>query len=174
ADNFKKWAQEAGVDPAKTEELLKTKKPSAKVDADIAVASKIGASGTPAFRINGVTLTGAQHYEKLMEIIDQQLAEAKKLVDSGTKPADVYTKLDAKNAKAAPAGKEKGGKDVADAAPDNTVWAVPVYADDPVKGGKDALVTIVEFSEFQCPFCKRVGPTIKQILETYGDDVRIV
>jgi len=174
ADNFKKWAQEAGVDPAKMEELLKTKKPSAKVDADMAVASKIGASGTPAFRINGVTLSGAQPFEKFKEIIDQQLAEAKKLVDSGTKPADVYTKLVAKNAKAAPAGKEKGGKDDADAAPDNTVWAVPVYADDPVKGGKDALVTIVEFSEFQCPFCKRVGPTIKQILETYGDDVRIV
>jgi len=46
--------------------------------------------------------------------------------------------------------------------------------DDPVKGPSDAKVTIVEFSEFQCPFCARVQPTVNQILEEYGDDVRIV
>jgi protein-disulfide isomerase len=34
-------------------------------------------------------------------------------------------------------------------------------------------VTIVEFSDFQCPFCSRVNPTIKQITETYGKDVGI-
>ena len=35
-------------------------------------------------------------------------------------------------------------------------------------------MTIVEFSDFQCPFCKRVNPTIKRIEDEYGDDVRIV
>ena len=44
----------------------------------------------------------------------------------------------------------------------------------PVKGGKNAKVTIVEWSDFQCPFCKRVTPTLDQIHETYGDQVRIV
>ncbi|MEL6341158.1 MAG: thioredoxin domain-containing protein [Myxococcota bacterium] len=42
------------------------------------------------------------------------------------------------------------------------------------KGPDDAWVTLVEISDFQCPFCNRVGPTMKQIEETYGDDVRIV
>ena len=41
-------------------------------------------------------------------------------------------------------------------------------------GPADALVTIIEFSEFQCPFCKRVIPTVNKIKETYKDDVRIV
>ncbi len=85
------------------------------------------------------------------------------------KPAEVYPKLVAENSKAAPE-QEKGQEPPVD----TTVWKVPVDSDDPVKGGKDALVTIVEFSEFQCPFCKRVEPTIKQILDTYKDDVRIV
>ena len=42
------------------------------------------------------------------------------------------------------------------------------------KGPSDALVTIVEFSEFQCPFCTRVLPTLQKIRDTYKDDVRIV
>ena len=43
-----------------------------------------------------------------------------------------------------------------------------------IKGGADAKVTIVEYSDFECPFCNRALPTIQQVLDTYGDDVRIV
>lgn len=44
----------------------------------------------------------------------------------------------------------------------------------PSKGPESAPVTIVEFSEFQCPFCARVAPTLKQIEDTYQGRVRIV
>ena len=44
----------------------------------------------------------------------------------------------------------------------------------PTLGPETAKVTIIEFSDFQCPFCKRAGPTLKQIHETYGDQVKIV
>ena len=43
----------------------------------------------------------------------------------------------------------------------------------PSKGPTNAPVTIAEFSDFQCPFCSRVGPTVKKIEEVYGDKVRI-
>ena len=45
----------------------------------------------------------------------------------------------------------------------------------PAKGGAaGAPITIVEFSDFQCPFCGRVNPTLLQAKEKYGDKLRIV
>ena len=46
--------------------------------------------------------------------------------------------------------------------------------DDPVKGPATAKITIIEFSDFQCPFCARAVPTMEQIFKTYGDKVRLV
>ena len=44
----------------------------------------------------------------------------------------------------------------------------------PVRGPAKAAVTIVEFSDFECPFCRDVQPALKQIGETYARDVRLV
>ncbi|HEX5888206.1 MAG TPA: thioredoxin domain-containing protein [Pyrinomonadaceae bacterium] len=44
----------------------------------------------------------------------------------------------------------------------------------PVKGPAKAAVTIVEFSDFECPFCAQVQDTLKQIMERYGGQVRLV
>ena len=43
----------------------------------------------------------------------------------------------------------------------------------PVLGPEDAEITIVEFSDFQCPFCKRVVPTIHQLVKEYDGKVRV-
>lgn len=46
--------------------------------------------------------------------------------------------------------------------------------DDPTQGPANAPVTIVEFSDFQCPFCSRVEGTLAQVLANYKDKVRFV
>lgn len=46
--------------------------------------------------------------------------------------------------------------------------------DSPVRGPADARVTIVEFADFQCPFCLRVEPTLHRVLEEHPRDVRLV
>src|SRR5204862_1044705 len=55
----------------------------------------------------------------------------------------------------------------------NRVYAVKT-SDAPVRGPASAPVTIAEFSDFQCPFCSKVGPTIKQVEAVYKDKVRVV
>jgi protein-disulfide isomerase len=51
---------------------------------------------------------------------------------------------------------------------------VAVTPGDPFKGAANAPITIVEFSDFQCPYCARVNPTLEQVMKTYGDKVKIV
>jgi protein-disulfide isomerase len=171
-ENFGKWAAASGVDAAKFQAAYTAKKFAAKVDEDMAMATKVGATGTPAFRINGVTLSGAQPFDNFKQIIDQQIEEANKLLKAGTKPADLYTTLSKKFF--APEKPPEQNKQAAPEEDDKTVWRVPVTAKDPVEGPADALVTIVEWSEFQCPCCKRVNPTIKQFRDSCAADVRVV
>jgi len=47
-------------------------------------------------------------------------------------------------------------------------------ADSPVKGGAEAPVTIVEFSDFQCPFCAKATPIVAEVLKKYPDKVKYV
>lgn len=46
--------------------------------------------------------------------------------------------------------------------------------DDPSQGSATAKITLIEFSDFQCPYCRKTRPTIKKILETYPGKIKYV
>ncbi|MDF2695718.1 MAG: Periplasmic thiol:disulfide interchange protein DsbA, partial [Labilithrix sp.] len=170
-ESYEKWAVAAGVDPAKFKAEVASKKHAKKVEEDAALGTKVGANGTPAFRINGAELSGAQPFDKFKELIDKELQKANAKIAAGTPKDKIYVEMSKENFKAAP--QKKGDDDEGEKEDDKTVWRVPV-GNSPILGKKDAPVTIIEFSDFQCPYCKRVEPTMQKIRETYGDKVRIV
>ncbi len=57
---------------------------------------------------------------------------------------------------------------------DNKVWEIPDGAS-PVYGNtKNPLLTIVEFSEFQCPYCARIAPAIHDLMDKHKDEIKFV
>jgi protein-disulfide isomerase len=99
----------------------------------------------------------------------EEVAEIKKNQEQIlAKVNELGAKIEKIKIPAAPAAAPQPGR------PDpNTVYSMPV-GKSAVKGPADAWVTVVEVSDFQCPFCKRVGPTLAEVQEKYGDDVRFV
>jgi protein-disulfide isomerase len=72
-EKLKEYAKDLGLDAGKFEQCLATKPFKAAIDKDIADASKVGVTGTPAFFINGRMLSGAQPFDKFKEVIDEEL-----------------------------------------------------------------------------------------------------
>ncbi len=166
---YEKYAQDLGLNMDKFKASLDANAHKDAVAADMALAANFGASGTPSFFINGRPLRGAQPIAAFKALIDDELSKAQALVKSGTKPSDVYAET-TKNGLA----KADAPKAQAPGAPPAGRKEIQYAKDDPMQGGKNPLVTIVEFSDFQCPFCSRAEGSVKQVLSTYKDDVKVV
>ncbi len=169
---YEKYAEELKLNVSKWKAAYTAKKFEASIKEDQAVAEKFGARGTPSFFINGRPLRGAQPKEAFKTVIDKEITAANELLKKGIKPNDLYAEL------------TKNGKDKLEAAPNAPAAARPgepdgstVYkamlGDAPVHGAKNAKVTIVMWSDFQCPFCSKVEPTVAKVLEDYKNDVRV-
>ncbi len=166
--SYEEWAKEAGVDVAKFKAGLAAHTWAKKVEDDHELAKKVGVNGTPASFINGISLSGAQPFDKFKAVIDQELKKAEAKLAAGTAKDKIYVAMTEENKKNAPPAEDEGEKEDT-----KTVFKVPV-GKSPAKGNPNALVTIVEFSDFQCPYCKKVEPTLKAIFDKYGDKVRLV
>lgn len=76
---------------------------------------------------------------------------------------------------AADSGQSSSVSDIAAQLENLPRYEVPINADDPVFGPSDAIVTIVEFSDFECPYCQRhAQQTHSRLLEAYEGKIRIV
>jgi protein-disulfide isomerase len=58
--------------------------------------------------------------------------------------------------------------------PPQEINIAPVTEDDWIRGSEDAKISIVEYSDIECPFCIRFHPTMISIVEEYEDDVNWV
>ncbi|MBN8611248.1 MAG: thioredoxin domain-containing protein, partial [Deltaproteobacteria bacterium] len=169
-----RYAAQLGLDAARFASALDQHTHRARIEEDMSLGRTLGAHGTPAFFINGVELMGAQPYEEFQSVIDRERERATQLVRAGVARGSVYDVV-TRN------GRTREAEDAQVAAPTpprpiadpHAVYAVPVTTQ-PVLGPTDALATIVIFSDFQCPFCARVEPTLAQLRTQYGNDLRIV
>ena len=152
-----------------------------------ALAERLGVRGTPTFFINGRHVVGAQPIEDLRSVIDERLVAARALVAGGVRPEDVYAHAIAGGAERVEEPSEGKGPGCggdgecngADGKGDDepvigtSIETVPTDGA-PSRGPARASITVVEFADYQCPFCARAEATVHAIEQAHPGDVRIV
>lgn len=146
-EKFKEYAKGLGLNQKDFDSCLDSGKYKSRVDETTKQANELGVSGTPSFFINGKLLVGAQQFTVFKAILDKDLRVTTDY------PADIKETIT----------KMKEAAYFSDIAKN-----VPVSGEDPMKGNANALVTIVEFTDYQCPYCANyVVSTLPQIQKDY-------
>src|SRR4051812_5501907 len=165
--DIEKYAGDVGLNTSKFKKDWDDPKIKAEVEQDQKAANAAGANGTPTFFINGREVVGAQPADAFEKVIDDEIKKADELIKGGTPLKDVYKK----RIEAAALAPAPSGSPSAPAAPEGKQNIK--LGDAPVKGPNNAKVTVVLFSDFQCPFCSRAVPVLKEIEDGYKGKVKI-
>ncbi|HEX5041653.1 MAG TPA: thioredoxin domain-containing protein [Candidatus Polarisedimenticolaceae bacterium] len=161
-DNILKWAQEIGLDVPRFTKELDEHAHAARIAKEAKDVEAIGATGTPASFVNGRYVSGAKPLEFFKGLVDEELTWAR----AGNRP-EFKT---GSNVKEASAPQPKGSGSSLDP---NKVYTLTA-GERPSKGPADAPITVLHYFDYQCPVCKRVGPTIDELIAAYPKEVRVV
>lgn len=156
-------ARALGLDVARFELALTDRRHRERVEADTALGRTFGVSGTPTFFVNGRKLTGAKPPEAFAALIDPLLVEARGRLAAGTPAGALYDVVTADGATEA-VEVPRGPRRVE--AP-----SVPEHA--PRRGAAEPELVVQVFSDFECPYCRRVLPLLDR-LERDFPEVQIV
>ncbi|MBQ1267325.1 MAG: thioredoxin domain-containing protein [Proteobacteria bacterium] len=178
-DKLIEYAKSLGLDEAKFVADMDSPETVAAVKADQAAGNKAGVNGTPHFLFNGRALSGAQPLEKFQATLDEEVKVANDLLAKGVAADKLYEEIIKRNINGGPAPAPRQAAPAPAPAPELPM-VIPQgesYHLDvtklPMKGNKDAKVTIVEFSDYECPYCSRAEASIKALLDAYPNDVRV-
>ena len=176
--DLKGYGQELGLDTDLFNNCLESRKYEKEVDNDYKDGVTAGVTSTPTFFINGFKIRGAKPYETFETAIEAVLGRGggsltmENIPDLRELRVDCSIPIDEDAIPSCALSDEKTYIEPAE------VDAVDISGldinDDVVSGSDNAPVTIIEFSDFQCPYCRSASSTIKEVLEAYGERVRYV
>lgn len=153
------------------------------VQAGLDLAKTLGVKGTPTFFVNGVRIIGAQPASAFRAAIEEALRRAEAMVARGIRPSDVYAEILKTAGPPKPVDPVKAGgrncgegcgEDAKQGASDpaeSEIYDVEI-GDVPIRGAANAPVTIVVFTDFECPFCQKAEETVRAVEKEYGSKVR--
>lgn len=147
---FTDYGKQVGLDDAQFQQCLGDPGGIEVINAHLREGQSFGVTGTPTFFINNKMIVGAQPQAVFDEIIEKELAGSPDTVDG-------YSAL--------VQGLASSGRFA-------IVEREPNLEGAPIEGNPEAKVMVAEFSDFQCPFCKRwTDENLGGIRDQLGDDV---
>jgi len=145
-------AKAVGIDVAQFRTALDAHEHSRIVQSDMRMADRFGVKGAPMFFVNGRPLVGVQTLEAFTRVIDRELPRAERVLGTGVPGDRLYAEIlrGAKRALNDTGGNDtlRGHEAPTKVEDPNAVYKVPI-AGAPVRGPATALVTIVEYTDFQ-------------------------
>ncbi|MEO8699936.1 MAG: thioredoxin domain-containing protein [Kofleriaceae bacterium] len=189
-------ASQLGLDVGKLRADAKATECTDRIQADMTELQKFKVTGTPAFFINGAFIGGAIPKAEMEAIVVKKLAlaDASGVASGQYYQQEIFGKgvhaFKSKNANTPPTRadaikflvdmhrqqkQQAAAKDAMDPDPD-AMFAVdiaPAVAARQVLGGP-APVTIVVASDFACPYCRKLDPTLRELYTEYAGKVRLV
>lgn len=157
-------AEAVGLEPHKYAALVDSEETVHRVVADLRLAAQLGIRGTPAFFVNGRMLAGLTDRDSFQEVIDEERGAMQELRKRLPFEKAYAERVD-----------ENAKKSLVEAliAADPGLYRAPVDGS-PIDGPVEAAVTLVVFSDFECPFCERAEKTVRVLRERYKKDLRVV
>ncbi len=152
------YASELGLDLARFRADLDSGAARQTVLRDWQDGVRLGISGTPAFFVNGRALHGARPLSAFARVVAEELVRAREV--TATRPPDLYAALTADGRTIA---------DVEDPEPrvveldPGRIYRVGLGLAGHAAGPDDALVTVVVWSDFECPYCAKVVPALERL-----------
>ncbi len=142
---------------------------------------KVSSLGAADLNIPALTALEPASRDLVMSVLNTVVGPCDPCVDAGlsaatcTKAKPICKNMPGLVGRAARLARQgKGKQQLTDALTFDEPWARVVIGKSPIEGPVDAPITVVEYSEFQCPFCRRAQETMKKIEETYHGKVRFV
>ncbi|HZI09521.1 MAG TPA: thioredoxin domain-containing protein [Myxococcus sp.] len=170
-------ARKLGLDSERFRAALDERDLSVHVGEDLDLSERIAIRNLPTLFVNGKRLEyggGGRGQpselltaEVLRAHIQEALADAEARLKAGTARAGLYASIIG-------GGLDDLGPRLSELPPLPPGEYKVEVGDSPVRGPKDAPITIVTLSDFECPYCVRLEKTLAKVREHYGDKVRIV
>jgi protein-disulfide isomerase len=167
------FAQELGLDMMQFRADLDSGAARSAIEADVALARRLGVTATPTFFINGRPILGNQPMSTFVNVID---AERRRIA---ALPADFASSSDQLYNRLVGDGRVSADDRPRVRTPNPSLSSLTPYRVGTglpglQRGPSSAPVTLIVFSDFECPFCARNEPALAAVRQTFGDSVRIV
>ncbi|MBT8493314.1 MAG: thioredoxin domain-containing protein [Deltaproteobacteria bacterium] len=169
---LERYAVELGLDLARFKRDLDTRAHRRTLHKHIERGNRLGVQSTPLFFVNGRPVVGARNLGVFKKVVDRELQRARQVVKGGVARGRVYQATVSQ-------GASRGTTDQIAPLPNPTIengkrYRVGLGPSKHASGRDEALVTLVEFSDFECPYCLRAAPTVAMLKKKYGDELRVV